>query len=338
MANVKISALPAVTTVVPGTDVLPLVSGGVTTKATPNSIINASLAAQTSLSLYGGTWTLANSTTISAASTKTLTLNGGAGSNGLVLDASNNVGIGTSSPGAKLDVQKADNVWVRINNTQYSAGHAQAGIQLWGNSTYRSALYYDDAVGTTYLSTTVGTGQTLTLDYGSTLTFNKSGSEVMRLDSSGNLLVGTTNGGSSYPSARVHLSTDSGTTNWCVGPYSTATNFMVSNGSGGVQLVGAATSWSAISDERYKTDIRPIVNAVEKVTSLRAVTGRFKTDTEGFSRAFLIAQDMLVAFPEAVDAEDPEKLSARYTDTIPLLVAAIKELSAEIEILKAKVN
>lgn len=45
MADVKISALPAVTTVVPGTDVAPLVSGGVTTKATPQQMVNAALAA-----------------------------------------------------------------------------------------------------------------------------------------------------------------------------------------------------------------------------------------------------------------------------------------------------
>lgn len=43
MANVKISALPAVSTVVPGTDVLPLVSGGITTKATPTQIVSAAL-------------------------------------------------------------------------------------------------------------------------------------------------------------------------------------------------------------------------------------------------------------------------------------------------------
>ena len=43
MANVAITSLPFVTTVVPGTDVLPLVSGGLTTKATPNDIVNAVL-------------------------------------------------------------------------------------------------------------------------------------------------------------------------------------------------------------------------------------------------------------------------------------------------------
>jgi len=45
MTDIKISALPAVTTVVPGTDVLPLVSnsGADTTKATPNEVVHAVL-------------------------------------------------------------------------------------------------------------------------------------------------------------------------------------------------------------------------------------------------------------------------------------------------------
>lgn len=45
MADVKISALPAASSVVAATDVAPLVSGGVTTKATPQQIVNAALAA-----------------------------------------------------------------------------------------------------------------------------------------------------------------------------------------------------------------------------------------------------------------------------------------------------
>ena len=39
-------------------------------------------------------------------------------------------------------------------------------------------------------------------------------------------------------------------------------------------------------------------------------------------------------FCEAVDANDPEKLGVAYTDVIPLLVAAIQELKAEIDTLK----
>jgi hypothetical protein len=175
MANVKISALPAVTTVVPGTDVLPLVSGGVTTKATPNAIINASLSAQTSLSLYGGTWSLANNTTISAASTKTLTLNGGAGSNGLVLDASNNVGIGGAAA-QKFHVQNAGAVIGLLQNTA-STADARYRVQNTGGSS-------DWGVD--------GTGTYFQDNNSRPFIWYTAGSERLRLDSSGNLGLGVT--------------------------------------------------------------------------------------------------------------------------------------------------
>lgn len=67
MANVAITSLPFVTTVVPGSDVAPLVSGGITTKATPNDIVNAVLPSPTGI----GTVTPAagNFTQLSANST-----------------------------------------------------------------------------------------------------------------------------------------------------------------------------------------------------------------------------------------------------------------------------
>jgi hypothetical protein len=52
MADVKISQLPAVVTITPSTDVAPLVSGGVTSQATAQQIVNAGLA---SPSAIGGT-------------------------------------------------------------------------------------------------------------------------------------------------------------------------------------------------------------------------------------------------------------------------------------------
>jgi hypothetical protein len=43
MADVKISALPVAGAIVPSTNVLPVVNGGITTKATVNTIVNAAL-------------------------------------------------------------------------------------------------------------------------------------------------------------------------------------------------------------------------------------------------------------------------------------------------------
>ena len=112
----------------------------------------------------------------------------------------------------------------------------------------------------------------------------------------------------------------------------------ISNSGTGVQLTNGATSWTTYSDERLKTDLIPITNASDKVSQLRAVTGRYKTDVEDTRRSFLIAQDVQKVFPEALDIADDElkTLGIRYTEIIPLLVAAIQELKAEIEILKNK--
>jgi hypothetical protein len=139
-----------------------------------------------------------------------------------------------------------------------------------------------------------------------------------------------------------------GTYVWSIGSYrgvvsGTATWFTCANsGGGGVYLNGAsATSWSAVSDETRKIIIEPITDAANKVSTLRAVIGRLKTDDESVRRPYLIAQDVRAVLPEAVsEAEDKEGavLGLSYTEVIPLLVAAIKELSAELNALKAKVG
>jgi hypothetical protein len=75
------------------------------------------------------------------------------------------------------------------------------------------------------------------------------------------------------------------------------------------------------------------------------VIGKYKTDSEGTRRSFLIAQDVQAVLPEAVDASNPDALSLRYTEIIPLLTAAIQEQQAiivsmreELDALKTKVG
>ena len=113
---------------------------------------------------------------------------------------------------------------------------------------------------------------------------------------------------------------------------------VVSGGSGGVSLANGATSWAAISDERLKTSVTPFEGALQKVVTLRAGTGRYLSDAESVSRSFLVAQDVQAVLPEAVDVQNDEQgtLALRYTDTIPLLVAAIQELKADLDATKAE--
>jgi hypothetical protein len=179
------------------------------------------------------------------------------------------------------------------------------------------------------ITTTGDTNTGIFFPAADTIAFTEGGTEAMRIDSSGNLLMGATSGGQI---TRIRLKYGSGQT-WGLGPLDTEPNlFFVVNAVGtGVYLSSGNTSWTANSDERLKTDLKPIENGLNKVNSLRSVTGRYKTDDESVSRAFLIAQDVQAVLPEAVDATNPDKLGVQYTDVIPLLVASIKELNAKVE-------
>jgi hypothetical protein len=108
----------------------------------------------------------------------------------------------------------------------------------------------------------------------------------------------------------------------------------------GVQLTNGATSWSSFSDERLKTDLVSIDNAIDKIINIRAVTGRYKTDSVGTSRSFLIAQDVQRVFPEAVEALTDEMgtLTLRYTEIIPVIVKAVQEEDAEVKALRQEVE
>jgi len=114
------------------------------------------------------------------------------------------------------------------------------------------------------------------------------------------------------------------------------TQFYVSaNNSNGVYLAAGGVAWIAASDERLKEDLLPIENGLNKVVSLRSVIGKYKTDKIGTKRAFLIAQDVLKVLPEAVNTNiQTGDLGVSYTEVIPLLVAAIKELKIELDEIK----
>ena len=218
------------------------------------------------------------------------------------------------------------------------------------------ATYYDQTTGKHVWGTSTTSGTA-----GGVITWNP----AMTLTAAGNLAVGVAATGNRLDlqnstdctvlvkstGANANVSLDyvssygnntirkSGTTVWDFGVIndSSATPaFKVSNASSvGVQLVSGATSWTTLSDETMKDIIEPISNAVAKVGSLRSVIGKFKTDDASKRRSFLIAQDVQSVLPEAVDViGENNELGLRYTEVIPLLVAAIKELTAEVNALK----
>jgi hypothetical protein len=225
------------------------------------------------------------------------------------IDTSGNVGIGTSSPAYKFDLV------------------GQSRVTM-GGSAFAFLMRYDSSSAPFIIGSPSANAMSFS---------NSDGTERMRIDSSGNLLVGATSGGQT---TKLRLKYGSGQT-WGVGPLDVSPDlFFVANTVGtGVYLTSGNTSWTANSDERLKDIIEPISGAANKVSSLRAVIGKYKTDEEGTRRSFLIAQDVQAVLPEAVSVKEDEigTLGVQYTEVIPLLVAAIKEQNQLITQLQADV-
>ena len=97
---------------------------------------------------------------------------------------------------------------------------------------------------------------------------------------------------------------------------------------------GAATfnnDVTAFSDERLKTDIKTIENALEKVSQMRGVT--FKRD--GVDGTGVIAQEVQPHLPEVIH-DKQECLSVAYGNMVGILIEAIKDLKKQVDQLKGQ--
>ena len=102
---------------------------------------------------------------------------------------------------------------------------------------------------------------------------------------------------------------------------------------------------TSLSDERDKTDIVEITEGLEFVSKLKPVTFTWNQrdgNRVGIKSAGFIAQDLLELQNDSLIGEnldlvsdtDPLKLEARYNNLLPILVKAIQELTARINVLE----
>jgi hypothetical protein len=297
-------------------------------------------------------------TTAGAGTFTAFTSNGiddNATSNAVTIDASGNVGIGTSSPSYAIDTLSSGAIVAQFKRD--ASGGGSGGIRF-GNNDKQFTLYGDNSNG-------------LTIYDGST--------ERMRIDGSGNVGIGT-----SSPDAKMNIE-QSGAGNFdsiilsrttgnvgdvqsivwqqndlsnlkaasisgeVTGASAGALVFNTATGgtlteralldsSGNLHVDGNVIAYSTtISDKRLKKDIQPIENALWKVNQINGCTFTYLKDDR--KSAGLIAQDLEKVLPSAViedqavfHGEEGETYkTVQYDQVIGLLVEAIKELNAKVE-------
>ena len=100
-----------------------------------------------------------------------------------------------------------------------------------------------------------------------------------------------------------------------------------------------AVEWITYSSGRWKENINPIPDALDKLMQLNGVEFDWKAERGGHRDIGLIAEDVARVIPGVVHMED-DGVNARgldYARLIPLLIEAIKAQQLEIEHLKQQV-
>jgi hypothetical protein len=309
--------------------------------------------------IFGTNTATSNTAGELAFSTKTT---GGTLTEAMRINASGSVGIGTTSPQCKLDVQGNGGTINVLDNASLAAN---VGGKINFQGTYNSSGGFTDGG-----SIKVGKDNATDGVYGFYMAFNTTqngvgGVERMRITSSGTVYINANSNpmtgnatpqlgiiGSSGTDALSIKSLTSGNNMFNLWSVGTTGNNAVAFYKGDTQtLVGtisittSATSYNTSSDYRLKTNVIPLKDGIERLMKLKPskftwiVSGE---DAEGF-----IAHEVQEVFPDAVTGEKDavyqstgniKPQAVDYGRITPLLVKAIQEQQAQIELLKAEIE
>jgi hypothetical protein len=257
----------------------------------------------------------------------------------MTLDASGNLVLGTTSA-----ISPAG------GRTDFTINGSANALISFGIGGVRQGYVYAPSTG---MSLTAETGLlNLQTSSANIIQFSTNNTERMRLDSSGNLLVGTTalsgNGFVIQPAGNgagiplIDIRGDSASNS-----LASIRVFSVSLGQDQFYVSYAGTvfarsgSISVLSDQREKENIRSLETGLTQVLALQPRRFDWKKG-QGKDIAGFIAQEVELVMPDLIDEYNlnntETRMSFRMGDMIPTLVKAIQEQQAIIESLKARLD
>ena len=277
-------------------------------------------------------------------------------------DSNGNVGIGTTSPGAKLDVRSGsisagiqhDNSnrygllgYRNIDNSDSSAlgGYAmesESGIEspiLFG---YDAGANYDNKIRFSSMTTSdrslaTGLQDRMVID----MTSGNVGIGTTSPDAKLEIINGQqeiqflTGDNTSRYSGYISLNDDG----MNIGNNSTSRGFNLKNANGSlfsitpygnVTIVGTVTAGGETldSDIRYKKDIQTLPSALKNILSLRGVSYYWKDRNDNTQQIGVIAQEVEKIYPQLVHTNEDGYKSVAYSNLVSPLIEAVKELHA----------
>lgn len=279
----------------------------------------------------------------------------------LVVTEAGNVGIGTTDPKAKLDVNgsiKANNHLTHL--PWYNLGTAPQGAWVPGHIKLITPIIHNESnmFAIKIMGYRYGVG-------GVPVEIQCGG---YAYGAGGLIQTGCNTEGTSDPvgigveNNHVIITIGSGTTTWYYDhftaeysgwkpknpqdfrwefvynqpPKTSNTNKVTVNDAAGTIM---ATSYNSPSDVRWKEDIEPIHNALQRVSRLKGVNFQWANKSRnGIPQVGVIAQEVEEIFPEVVSTDSEGYKSVAYSKLVPPLIEAIKELKAENDDLKAQLE
>jgi len=250
-----------------------------------------------------------------------------------------NVGIGTPSPEAKLDISASQGPNLIIRDSD--GGSGRPGIQFSNNNIHYIAgddiseevfgIYSGFGNNRTYAAKLNVHGPA-TNNWGKYIGLTHDGNHGRIYTDAGYLVL-------EPAGQRVGLGTDDPTQSLDVNGNARFRSIGSGTSAGAVHRTSDGTLTTSTSDIRLKENIKTLDNCLERVLQLRGVCFTWKSDPGMGTRIGFIAQEFEKIIPELVFTNEADGYKGiNYAEVTAVIVEAVKEQQKIIEDLKAENN